>query len=54
MAYFHIYFKTGWRWKLVANNNEPVAISEPYTTEAAAKRGAETVKRLAPSATIPD
>jgi len=52
MAYFHVYYKTGWRWMLVANNNEPVAISEPYSSEAAAKRGAETVKSLAPVATI--
>ncbi len=52
MAYFHVYFKTGWRWMLIAANNEPVAISEPYSSKEAAERGAAAVKRIAPGAPI--
>lgn len=49
---FQIYEKSGWRWKLIAANGESVAISEPYVSKANAKRGAETVKALAPQADI--
>lgn len=52
MAHFTVYFKTGWRWMLVANNNETIATSEPYSSEDAAIRGAQTVQRLAPGAPI--
>jgi len=49
---FEIYYKTGWRWILIDGNNEPIAISEPYISESAAKRGAQNVKETAPKARI--
>ncbi len=53
-ARFEIYEKTGWRWRLVDGNNEPVATSEPYDSKANARRGAENVQQTAPAATITD
>ena len=49
---FEIYEKTGWRWKLIDGNNEPIAISEPYASESNARRGAENVQATAPIAEI--
>jgi len=51
-ARFEIYEKSGWRWKLIAANGEPIATSEPYASQGNAQRGAETVKTVAPSAPI--
>ncbi len=53
-ARFEVYEKTGWRWMLVDDNNEPIATSEPYDSKANAKRGAENVKQTAPNAPIVD
>lgn len=43
-----------YRWRLIADNNEIVAISEAYTTKQSALRGAQLVKLLAPRAFIQD
>lgn len=51
-ARFEIYEKTGWRWKLIDSNGEPIAISEPYDSKSNAKRGAQNVKDTAPVAVI--
>jgi uncharacterized protein YegP (UPF0339 family) len=50
--YFDVHFAAGWRWKLIAANGEPVAVSEPYSSEDAAIRGAQAVQRIASMATI--
>lgn len=52
MSKFIVYFKTGWRFQLVAANGENIAISEPYSSKEAAIRGANAVKRNAPDANI--
>ncbi|PIP30739.1 DUF1508 domain-containing protein [bacterium (Candidatus Howlettbacteria) CG_4_10_14_3_um_filter_37_10] len=49
---FEIYNKSGWRWMLIDGNNEPIATGEPYSSEAAAIRGAENVQKTAPKARI--
>lgn len=49
---FEVYEKTGWRWKLIDSNGETVATSEPYASQANAKRGAQNVKNTAPIAVI--
>jgi hypothetical protein len=58
MAYkFEIYADKGgdYRWRLIANNGEPVASSgEAFASKANAKRAAETVKANAGSASIED
>lgn len=42
-----------WRWRLFAGNNEKIASSgESFSSKAAARNGAEAVKRTAPSAPI--
>ena len=51
-AKFEIYEKSGWRWKLIDGNGEPVATSEPYASQSNARRGAANVKRTAPEADI--
>jgi uncharacterized protein YegP (UPF0339 family) len=51
---FEVYEKSGWRWKLVDSNGEPIAISEPYESKSNAKRGAQNVKDTAPMAEIVD
>jgi uncharacterized protein YegP (UPF0339 family) len=53
-AKFEVYEKSGWRWKLIDTNGEPIAISEPYSSKAKAKEGAENVKATAPGAEIVD
>jgi uncharacterized protein YegP (UPF0339 family) len=53
-ARFEIYEKSGWRWKLIDGNNEPIATSEPYASKSNAQRGAENVKTTAPIAPIVD
>ena len=52
MAKFTVYYKTGWRFQLVAGNGENIAISEPYSSKQAAVEGAQAVKRNAPDADI--
>lgn len=52
MSKFRVYNKAGWRWLLIADNGEPVAQSEPYSSKDAAIAGAYAVKRIAPSATV--
>jgi len=52
-ARFEVYDKNGWRWKLIDGKNVTVATSEPYASAANARRGAENVRRTAPSAPIP-
>lgn len=51
-ARFEVYEKSGWRWMLVDDNNEPIATSEPYDSKANAERGAQNVKDTAPRAPI--
>jgi uncharacterized protein YegP (UPF0339 family) len=42
-----------WRWRLVATNGEIIADSgEGYTSKQGAKRGIESVKRVAEDATV--
>jgi uncharacterized protein YegP (UPF0339 family) len=56
MARFDIYQdrREQWRWRLIANNGEKVASSgESFSTRSNAVRAAQTVKRLAPGATLP-
>lgn len=43
-----------YRWRLVADNNEIVAISEAYTTKPNAIRGARLVQALAARALLQD
>lgn len=43
-----------YRWRLVAGNNEIVAVSEGYTLKQGATRSAQNVKYWASSATIQD
>lgn len=54
MKRFEIYLsKDGqYRWRLVAANNEIVAVSEGYTTKYNTKRSAERVREIAPAAII--
>ncbi len=55
MAKFEIYPDSAgnYRWRLIANNNVKVASSgEAFYNASGAKEAAETVKRLAPTATI--
>jgi uncharacterized protein len=52
MSKFVVYFKSGWRFALVADNGENIAISEPYSSKQAATVGVESVKRNAPNASI--
>ncbi|WP_113699547.1 YegP family protein [Nonomuraea lactucae] len=42
------------RFALVAGNGQTVAVSEPYRTKAACVNGIESVRRIAPEATIED
>ncbi len=55
MAKFQVYRdKAGeWRWRLRANNNEPIAdSSEGYKAKADCRAGVELVKKLAPTAAV--
>jgi hypothetical protein len=57
MAKFQVYKdKSGeWRWRLRADNNEPVADSnEGYKAKADCRAAVDLVKRLAPTAAIED
>lgn len=51
---FEIYVdKAGeWRFRLIAPNNEIVAVGEGYTAKANCMKGIEAVKRYAPIAEI--
>lgn len=42
------------RWKLLAGNNEIIAVSEGYTSKAGCKNGIESVKKNAPKAEVDD
>lgn len=42
----------GYRFRLVAPNNEIIAVSESYTTKQACLKGIEAVKKYAPTAEI--
>ena len=44
--------KGEYRWKLVANNGQTIAVGEGYTTKESAKNGIESVKKNAPTAAI--
>lgn len=46
--------KTGFKFDLKAGNGEVIATSEVYTTEAACKKGIESVKKNAPVAGVED
>jgi len=55
MAEFQVYKdKAGeWRWRLRADNNEPIADSnEGYKDKSDCRAGVELVKKLAPTAEI--
>lgn len=41
-----------WRFRLVAPNNEIVAVGEGYTTKQSCRKGIEAVKRYAPDADV--
>lgn len=51
---FEVYYSQGndYRWRLKAGNGEIVAVGEGHTTKASAKRSAERVRELAPTAYI--
>lgn len=51
-ARFEVCDDHGWRWMLIDGNNEPIAVSEPYVSEANAIRGARNVQATAPAAVI--
>ncbi len=46
--------KTGYTFHLKAANGETIATSEVYTTEAACKKGIESVRKNAPVAAVED
>ncbi len=56
MGKFEIYKdrKGEFRWKLLANNNQVIAIGEGYSSKAGCKNGIESVKKNAPKAKIDD
>jgi uncharacterized protein YegP (UPF0339 family) len=56
MAQFEIFRDHAgeYRFRLRADNGEPIATSEGYTSADDARRGADTVRRLAQTATIDD
>lgn len=56
MVRFQVYrdSKGEYRWRLLAGNNEIVAISEGYTTKQGAINSANWVKKWAPVASIYD
>jgi len=43
-----------WTFALIANNGEPVLMSETYTTKGSALRSVAAIRRLAPTAAIVD
>lgn len=54
-AEFELYKSgTQYRWRLQAGNNEVIASGEAYTTKAAAEKGIDAVKRVAPDANVND
>lgn len=56
MAKFEIYKdrKGEFRWRLLADNNQVIAMGEGYTSKAGCKNGIESVKKNAKSAKIDD
>jgi len=54
MAKFEVYQSKDlqYRWRLKASNGEIIAVSEGYTTKYSAKSSCQTVKELAPYASI--
>lgn len=55
-ARFEVYKDAGgqFRFRLVAPNNEIIAVSEAYTSKAGCMNGIESVKKNAPIAEIED
>jgi uncharacterized protein YegP (UPF0339 family) len=43
----------GWRWRLLGENGEVVAVGESYTRERDAIRGWETARRIMADAEVP-
>ena len=43
-----------YRFRLKASNGQAIAVSEGYSTKAAAKNGIESVRKNAPDATLDD
>lgn len=56
MSVFEVYEDKAekYRWRLKANNNEIVAVSEAYVYKQSAIKSANRVKQIASSATIVD
>lgn len=44
--------KKEWRWNLVARNGQVIAVSEGYSSKAAAKNGIRSVRLNAPLARV--
>jgi uncharacterized protein YegP (UPF0339 family) len=42
------------RWKLLADNNQIIAVGEGYTSKAGCMNGIESVKKNAPKAKVDD
>jgi hypothetical protein len=42
------------RWKLLADNNQVIAVGEGYTSKAGCMNGIESVKKNAPKAKVDD
>jgi uncharacterized protein YegP (UPF0339 family) len=55
-AKFEIYKdkKGGYRFRLLAANNQIIATGESYTTKAGCKKGINSIKKNAPTAEIVD
>ncbi len=55
-AKFEIYKDSGgkFRFRLIAPNNEIIAVSEAYTTKASCRNGIESVKKNAPISEVVD
>lgn len=56
MAKFEVYKdkRDEFRWRMLANNNQVIAVGEGYTTKTACMNGIESVQKNAPVATIDD
>jgi uncharacterized protein YegP (UPF0339 family) len=50
LGYVEVYETSdGWRWRIVANNHEVVALGEAHTTEGHARRAVDRVLVIAAS-----
>ncbi len=56
MGKFEIYKdkKGEFRWKLLADNHQIIAVGEGYSSKAGCKKGIKSVKKNAPEAKIDD